>query len=394
MRNASQSILYVQYTRPAVYPPLERSAILFAEAGWAVCFLGIALDGDPAKLLLVRHPMIREKLRPMAGFSWRLRLRYASFIWWSIREILQQKPDLIYCSDIASYPVGVLATLFSSRRVVMHEHDPPHLQRGLVQAALGWLRKWLAGRAALCVLPQESRATDFAAETNAQRIVVAFNCPLLRELSEPSSWSGECGSGLVLWYHGSLSPRQFPPRILDALRAGPPSVKLRFAGYHTVSNPNFVEQLMRRAGELGLADRVEYIGALPDRPELLREASRADVGLVLFSSEFRDPMVGASNKPFDYLGCGLPILTNATSEWQAFFGCKGVSIGCIPEDVVDLTRAITWLHDNPAARVEMGQRGRRLIESEWNYEYQFGRVFKALGISEVQSSKFRFKALP
>ena len=106
MYSKRNAVFYVQYTRPAVYPPLERSAILFADAGWDVCFLGIELDGDPAKLQLVRYPGIHEELRPSVSSNWRRLLRYPAFVWWCVREIVSRKPDLIYCSDIASYPVG------------------------------------------------------------------------------------------------------------------------------------------------------------------------------------------------------------------------------------------------------------------------------------------------
>ena len=33
-------ILYVQYTNPAAYPPLEHSSTILANAGWQVLFLG------------------------------------------------------------------------------------------------------------------------------------------------------------------------------------------------------------------------------------------------------------------------------------------------------------------------------------------------------------------
>lgn len=381
MQRKHKTIVYVQYTRPAVYPPLERSAILLADAGWDVCFLGIALEGDPASLQLIQHPGIREQLRPSCPSGWRRRIRYPAFVLWCVKEIYSGDPDLIYCSDIGSYPIGLLASFFFRGRLVLHEHDSAPKATNLIYQGLTWIRSLFARRAALCVIPQERRAEDFATDTRARRIVVAFNCPLVRELTVKPRANRE-PRGLVLWYHGSLSPNQLPLTVLDALQLSAPTVILRFAGYQTISNPNFVKTFMHRAQELGLSKRVEYCGALPDRSDLLKKAASADVGLVLFSSRFRDPMVGASNKPFDYLSCGLPLLTNSTIEWEEFFGKRRVSVSCVPEDASDIARAISWLLDNPDERKAMELRGRQLIEDEWNYEIQFGRVMKALNLPD------------
>ena len=381
MNHVSPLVLYVQYTRPAVYPPLERSAILFAKRGWNVRFLGIELDGDPSKLNLIDYPGIHEKLLPMMS-GWQRRWRYFAYLVWCIKEIIFQKPAMVYCSDISSYPIGWFVRRVLRIPVVLHEHDPPKLGHSIVHRILGYVRQRFAQSANLCVIPQDERARQFAEETRATHIVVAYNCPLLREITETLVEYELDKPDLVLWYHGSLSPSQFPPAILEALKSCPPKVKLRFAGYQTVGNTNFVVQFLGRANDLGIADRVEYFGAVPNRPTLLREVSRAHVGLALFSSEFRDPMVGASNKPFDYLACGLALLTNATPEWQGFFGSKGVSYPCIPEDIADMAKVITWLHDHPEQVASMRQRGRSLIEKEWNYEHQFNPVFTHLGIED------------
>lgn len=383
MQRGRKTAIYVQYTRPAVYPPLERSAILFADAGWDVCFLGIELEGDPSSLQLIRYPGVREELQASGPTGWRRRLRYPAFVLWCIKEILLRKPDLVYCSDIASYPVGLLASWLSPARVVLHEHDPPPVTWVDNHKLLGRVRSLFARRAALCIVPQTSRATDFANVTRASRIMIAFNCPLIRELPKQEADLSDRRNGMTLWYHGSLSPGQLPLALLDAMKISPEAVRLRFAGYQTVSNPNFVATFLSRADELEISERVEYVGAVPDRRELLKEASLADVGVALFASSFRDPMVGASNKPFDYLGCGLALLTNATPEWSEFFGKRGVAIGCVPECVSDMARALTWLHDHPEHRAEMGRLGRVLIEHEWNYERQFGPVLDVLQRGEV-----------
>jgi len=377
-----RSVIFVQYTRPAVYPPLERAAALFARANWSVLFLGIELHGDANAIKLEARDGVREELwRPSSSKLLR-KFSYAGYVLWCLKRILTARPDVVYCSDGYSYVIGYVATWIPGLEVVMHEHDPPAKTVRGPAALLTRFRRRFAQRADVCVIPQDERAAKFRSETASPRTVVAYNCPLRVELLDAKSMCDAVEQPdkrpLRLWYHGSLSPGQFPPMILSAMKACDAPITLRFAGYETVSNPDFVETFLAKADELGLSGQVRYLGAIPERAKLLAEAARADVGLTLFASRFRDPMVGASNKPFDYLGCGLALLTNATDEWIAFFEGRGVSKGCIPEDCEDVARALSWFYANPDERRAMGRRGRRLIEAEWNYDEQFAKVMAAL----------------
>ena len=56
----SRRILYVQFTDPAAYPPIEHSSRLFAERGWEVFMVGMDTAGA-LNLKLPVHPRIRRE---------------------------------------------------------------------------------------------------------------------------------------------------------------------------------------------------------------------------------------------------------------------------------------------------------------------------------------------
>ena len=49
-------MVYVQYTNPAGYPPLEHSSQILAGAGWKVLFLGTGAAGGADGLRFSAHP--------------------------------------------------------------------------------------------------------------------------------------------------------------------------------------------------------------------------------------------------------------------------------------------------------------------------------------------------
>jgi glycosyltransferase involved in cell wall biosynthesis len=162
-----------------------------------------------------------------------------------------------------------------------------------------------------------------------------------------------------------------------ALARLPADVELHVAGYETVSSTGYLDRLFSLAGELGVANRFVSHGAIPLGP-LLEATAEADVGVVALAGDFNEPMVGASVKPFEYLACGLPLLTNRTPEWEDFFGASGVALACDPDDPDDIASAVRQLRDDPERRLAMAARGSELIRSQWNYEVQFAKVLEVL----------------
>ena len=56
-------ILYVQYTNPGAYPPLEHSARILADRGWKVHFLGTGSLGAHALQFEVHPNIAVRKMR-------------------------------------------------------------------------------------------------------------------------------------------------------------------------------------------------------------------------------------------------------------------------------------------------------------------------------------------
>jgi SAM-dependent methyltransferase len=131
--------------------------------------------------------------------------------------------------------------------------------------------------------------------------------------------------------------------------------------------------LLDLAGALHLGDRVEYLGVLPGRGQLLNSCARADVGLALFPRNGQ-PMAGASNKPFDYLAGGLALLVSDLPDWRDLFVVPGYGFACDPEDEHSIVAKLRWYLDHAAETRAMGNRGAHRIMAEWNYEHMFFRL--------------------
>jgi glycosyltransferase involved in cell wall biosynthesis len=89
-------------------------------------------------------------------------------------------------------------------------------------------------------------------------------------------------------------------------------------------------------------------------------------------------MTGASNKVFDYLASGMPVMVSDLPDWRAVYVEPGYGLACDPQDPDSIARAVRRFLDDPELARSMGEQGRRRILKEWNYEVGFQPVLRFL----------------
>lgn len=382
-------IAYIQYTNPAAYPPLEHSSRILADDGWRVLVLGIGVQGIES-FHFPAHDNITFRQLPVCAPGWRQKLHYGRFVTWAIFWTLASRSCRVYASDQLSCPVGLLLSFVPGIRVLYHEHDSPTPdgEPSRFMRLVLWSRTKLAHRAALCILPNDRRAERFIREVGRDVPVTrVWNCPSRNEVntSPPAA-----DNGLLVIYQGSIVPVRLPATMIEALAMLPERVQLRVIGYETIGHKGYVAQLQALADKLGVAGRVEFVGAVPTRTEMLEHCREGHVGLAFMSKTSKDIneqfMTGASNKPFDYLACGLALLVSDLPEWRVFYVDAGCARAVDSDDASSIASALYHLLDHPNELRAMGESGRQRILAEWNYETQFAPVFQQLRGKSVRDA--------
>jgi glycosyltransferase involved in cell wall biosynthesis len=374
-------ILYLQYGNPAAYPPLERSAAQFADAGWDVLFVGAHTAGVEFVQLAPR-PRTRAVLLAAAPRGWRLKRHYLWFCVWASWHAVRYRPRCIYASDVLAAPVALFLKTVFGQRVVYHEHDAydPAQATAFMRLCLAASRR-LSRVSDLNVLPSDGRVEHFIAQNAVPRETCArvWNCPNLSEVQPPRTATPR--DGLTLLFQGSIVPARLPLAVLHAMAALGDVVTLRVIGYETMDNRGYIDRLKAEAARLHLSGRIEFLQAT-HHDDLLALSEPCDVGLALMPLETTDvnmrSMAGASNKAFEYLACGLPLIVSDRPEWRAMFVDAGYARSCDPENPDSIADALRWfLHDPDRARA-IGEAGRQRILADWNYERAFAPVFRSI----------------
>jgi glycosyltransferase involved in cell wall biosynthesis len=344
-------------------------------------FLGTGALGGADRLEFQPHPRIRVKRQPFVPGGWRQKLLYARFLLWVLCWVLVWRPRWIYASDHLACPVALAVSLLSRSRIIYHEHDSPGPSgasrfHDLTLAA----RRALARRAVACVLPNQHRAETFARRVGARAMVLCiWNCPTRDEVAPPRLEHAR--GDLLVQYHGSIGPALLPTSILLALTLVPDHVKLRIVGYETVGHPAYIEELRAMAAQHGIERRVQFVGPV-SRHELMASARQCHVGLAFLPRGGQnltdETMVGASNKPFDYMASGLALLVSDLPRWRSTFVENGYGLACDSDDPKSIADALRWFDDHREEMTRMGARGQHRVLDDWNYEVQFASLLATM----------------
>lgn len=368
---SGRSILFLQVTEPGAYPPIMNAAFCLADRGWRATLLAAPIadlatpvPSHPGVTVRAIRTRPSHVVRPSD---------YARYHLAAARLALLARPTVVYASDPLAASPALLAARLSGAMLVYHEHDSP--APGALRPFFATRRKLAASRAEAVVLPNAGRAEVAAAELGLDRrkVHTVWNVPRLAELPDVAARSGD--GPLVLYYHGSITPDRLPESIVTALVSLNGAVVLRIVGYESPGARGYVSHLRTLAGAHG--GLIDYRGTV-DRSRALAEAAAADVGLALVPPEGGDinlaNMAGASNKAFDYMAAGLPLIVTDRPDWRSLFVDPGYAVAIDPRHTDAVAEAVRGLAADRGRLTAVGAAARARIAAEWHYERQFAPV--------------------
>lgn len=373
----NRTILFLQCTNAGQYPPIMNAARLAAGAGWRVLVLSFP-SADTCNLTMEDIPGVEHIALATRPYNRVRAPEYAVYVGRAVALAARVQPSFIYASDLLGALPALAAARVCRAEIIYHEHDTPPF--GTLRSTLARWRAAITRKARIVILPHADRARLVQAEfgLSEERLSVIWNVPSLSELP-PLPKRSELP--FTLYYHGSITPDRLPLDVACTLPRYEGVVRLQIVGYEAPSAIGYVNDLLEASRDHNGALHADYIGQVP-RPALLRVAAKAHIGLAFMPMVSDDInmrfMAGASNKAFDYMAAGLPMLVSDLAEWREMFVNPGFAMACRPNDAGTINAAIAYLLDRPELQQAMAVKCRYKIEREWNYDTQFRPILSLL----------------
>ena len=251
--------------------------------------------------------------------------------------------DVIYANSQKAFVLAALAMLFARRPLVWHLHDI--IDGAHFGSTQRRLQVALANRVAACVIvPSNAAAAAFVAAGGRRELVeiVPNGVSIVPEMSERDGLRKELGlpDALLVGVFSRLAPWKGQHIVLQAL-AKLPDVHGVIVGDALFGETDYAAHLRKLAEELGIAERVHFLGHRKDVPDLMR-AVDAMVHPSVSPEPFGRTLVEA-------MLAGVPVIATDTGAADDILQSGRAGTLVRPNDADDTAAAIKRVLAKPAA---------------------------------------------
>lgn len=338
------------------------------------------LDG----IRIYRHPLPIEARGAIA-----YPVEYTVALFWQFvlawRVMRQGGFDVIHACNPPDtiFLIGGFFKLFFGKRFLFDHHDlNPELyeakfgRRGFLYRALVALERWTFRTADISIATNNSYRT-VAIERGGmdpEKVHVVRSGPQLERLKIiPAVDALKKGRAYMVGYLGVMGQQEGIQYLLQAARHIVHDLKRQDIHFGLVGGGPELETLKALAADLDITDYVTFTGRVPDG-ELLAMLNTADICVNPDEvNEMNDK--STMNKIMEYMALKKPIVQFDVTEGR--FSAQEASLYAKPNDAVDLADKIVELLDAPDRRREMGEFGRRRVETELQWEHEIPKLLRA-----------------
>jgi glycosyltransferase involved in cell wall biosynthesis len=279
------------------------------------------------------------------------------------REIEKLNPDIVALHSAKAGVVGRIACWWAQIPCVVTAHGWAFTE------GKSTLRRYFLASIERFVAPLAERiitVSDFDQELAAdwsvasrKKMVTVYNG--VQDVDQEKRLASEVGETPRIIMVARFEPQKDQPTLLRALE------KLRGASWGAlfVGDGPRLEQCVDLARDLGIEDRVQFLGYRSDVPNLLAQSD-----LFVLSTHYE----GFPIATVEAMRAGLPIVASDVGGVSEQVRSEENGFLVPPEDVSALKRALEDLLQNEEKRQEMGETGRKIFREQFRVEKMVDRT--------------------
>ncbi len=310
---------------------------------------------------------------PVLGMRWFRRFPLLVPI---LVRLLRGKEQLLHFHDPDLLPVMMLVSLLTRKAVVWDVHEDYQsviaYNNKLGSSGLSRLfgRFYDAVELKICSLAKPVVVTVSEPIANRYRkagikVVICANYVDHRQVPFPVEVK-PCEPPLVIM-SGTLQYAYAPLRLVEAFAVVRRKMPCKLGFYGTFHPASLPEEIMRRAGELGVADSVECGGPYPWKELVCNLIAGARVGVFLVDPEMVNLRSTTHNRLFEYWANGVPAICTAGTMSGNLVEEQRAGLTVSYDSTEQISAALERLLSDEAFARELGKNGRQSVDERYNW---------------------------
>lgn len=302
------------------------------------------------KLMMKNNFSVHEKLPSMSPTKQMLRLlaRFSTHVGLLCR-LIASRADVIHAHDVNVLPTAWLASCFLRVPLIYDAHEISTDREGYksFRHVVGWVEKKIMPRTIGSITTTDARAKFFARAYGVTRPLVLQNRPRQHHIERSTRIRDELNLSEplpIVLYQGGLQQGRGLALLVEA------AAEVKNAYFVFIGGGRLSSSLKMQAESLGITDRVFFIPtvALNDLPAYTLSA---DIGVQPIENTCLNHFTTDSNKLFEYVLAGLPVIASKVPEIKKVVEGYGLGILFPPGDKLALVDALNNLITDSAARL-------------------------------------------
>ena len=276
---------------------------------------------------------------------------FSQMVYWGRKK----KYDIYHSNDLNTLPQGVLcARWFKLKKVplVYDSHEVQTSRTGYNSPIYGWMEKFLLKFSSVMIQENHTRAA-FIEQLYGFYPKVLHNYPIPSHPEDSDRINLHTRLDIpadvpILLYQGGIQTGRGLEKIIEAVPL--------FHGGHMVfiGDGRIKPDLVKKVHEMGLNDRVTFIDKVPVE-DLMHYTKNAYLGFQVLNNVCFNHYSASSNKLFEYLMAGVPVVACSFPEIQKVVEGDKCGVCIDSHDVTDIARGVNEILDHPELREEMRQ---------------------------------------
>lgn len=313
----------------------------------------LAAEGAIGRMSFKRQVLrIVARLWTHFGLLWRIALHRA---------------DVVHSHDVNTLPTAWLAARLSGARIVYDAHEISTSREGYAsfRNLVGRVERFLMPRVNGTITTTDARAKFFARAYGIARPLVLQNRPRFSPAEPSTRIRQELGLAEdwpIILYQGGLQQGRGLERLVRVAASVPQAYFVFIGGGRLTAG------LMQSAQGLGLNERVRFIPTVA-LAELPSYTASADIGVQPIENTCLNHFTTDSNKLFEYLIAGLPVVASDLPEIRRIVRSNGIGELVRPGDDQQLIYALNRLVADAPLRQQLRERSLRTAR-QLNWEQQ------------------------
>jgi glycosyltransferase involved in cell wall biosynthesis len=277
---------------------------------------------------------------------------------WIFVKLAKMKPKVVHACDIDTiFPCYIYKIVFRKKLVFdvcdrfAMAYISPRFK--LLYSTVNWLEELFARHSDVLVTVAEKLLGTFQRKPNQSAVIMNCSEIMERVVTENGRNKERNTRVFTLVYTGNIVKGRGLDRISAAIK------DLHDVGFVIAGKPldkNLLHSLLQ-------LPNVEYKG-LMEHADTLNLDFDSDAMIILYNPNIPNNNFSMSNKLFEAMMCGLPIITNVSTEIVREVGC-----GTIVDynDTNQIKAAIIELRDNPPLCQKLGNNGHEAYLQRYNW---------------------------